>query len=310
MSEVLAGIVARGSGGNGQTTSLLDSERSMPNGSQQGNPRCTVCDDTRTIETRFTVIAEGRHDRAVSHDAIVLARAGVERAEEIKDPLLISKRRALLEELERAAGKFAHYKTVAVPCTCVDRINTEDRVRAAGVPSDLTFDTWTERDGTERAYEGVKAYLNGGAEGILVLTGTYGSGKTHLLAASIHGLAESGISSRYRYVPKLRQELIASLDRNSPGPSTDALILMYAENGVLGLDDLGAGAEKPRPFIVEAIETIVNLRYEKGPGLIVTTNLTPEEMEANWGGRIADRLFDIRSGRARQVFITAPSYRR
>ena len=303
---------------------LMKQLKRSPQGSPERTPKrepedhlgspsflCDICDDERMIEVRFSVVVDGQEWLRRTVEAFVLAKDRLEEVRSTGDVKLIEQREAHVAQLERQLEhSFPSWKSAAVPCTCANRARVSRLLKSASVPDGMNFDTWETRPGTELAYDGARAFIESDAQGVLVIHGPYGAGKTHLLGSIIDTLARGGTSARYRYVSMLRQELIGSLGRGTEMSPTDELITSYATRGVLGLDDLGAGAEKPRPFIVEAIETIVNMRYESRVGLIVTTNLTPEEMAANWGGRIADRLFDVHSGRAKQVFITAGSYRR
>lgn len=54
------------------------------------------------------------------------------------------------------------------------------------------------------------------------------------------------------------------------------------------LDDLGA--EKVTEFVAQELFTIINHRINRMLPMIVSTNLTPAEIEESYGQRIASRL--------------------
>ena len=174
----------------------------------------------------------------------------------------------------------------------------------------MSFDTWKPTPGTEAAVKEALALARGEAKfSTLVLFGQYGNGKTHLLVSIVQEMTRLKRFARYRYVPALLQELRSTFDRQDSGPDLASLQESYGSHGLLGLDDLGAGKERPSPWSIEQLEIIVNERYENGRGLVVTTNLGVRELAEKWSPRIAERLFDRRTGKAKQVVMEAPSYR-
>lgn len=213
------------------------------------------------------------------------------------------------------ADKFRPWSTTVVMCICqkdsalrrhIDRFNALPNPGLAL----MTFDTWRPVHRTEEALASAYALAEGTAScGILVISGAFGNGKTHLLAATINHLTSRLQFARYRYVPQLLDELRATYDQDYEGPKAASLLESYGSHGFLALDDLGAGKEKPSEWSIEQMETIINSRYESQRGLIVSTNLSARELASRWSPRIADRLFDWRTGKAKQVIIDAPSYR-
>ena len=82
---------------------------------------------------------------------------------------------------------------------------------------------------------------------------------------------------------------------------------MYARAPVLLLDDLGA--EKTTEWAAEKLTALVAERYRTGGRLVVATNLDFDQMAEKVGNRIADRLFDDRTGKVLSVTLTTSSYR-
>jgi len=179
----------------------------------------------------------------------------------------------------------------------------------------MSFAAWVPTPGTEAAYTEARAFAEGGTSySTLLLMGLRGTGKTHLLVGIVRELTTRLTFARYRFVPDLLGELrseVAASQHNPDyeGPGVDALVGRYATVGMLGLDDLGAGKERLSQASTEWMERIVNHRYEHRLPLVVTTNLNASDMAATCGERIADRLFDTRTGRVKQVRLAAPSFR-
>ena len=204
---------------------------------------------------------------------------------------------------------------IPVLCICKEDADLERRIgRFNALPieslSHMSFDSWRRAANTDEAFTAALSLASGEASfSTLVLFGQYGNGKTHLLVAITQKMTALKRFARYRYVPSLLQELRATFDRQDMGPDLAGLLESYGSHGLLGLDDLGAGKSQPSPWSIEQMEIIINERYESGKGLVVTTNLGVRELAEKWSPRIAERLFDRRTGRAKQVVMDAPSYR-
>jgi DNA replication protein DnaC len=193
------------------------------------------------------------------------------------------------------------------PCTeCDYHLSTRQRwIRdLSRLDGNKTFETWQPtQDGG--GYEAALAWAEGRQKtNILVLVGGFGSGKTHLLNAIFNRLADRGAVSRMVDVPEMRQKLMTGIDTNETGN----MIETYSYDGILGLDEMGAGRDTPTPTMVEWMELIINARYEKG-GLVVATNMTDEDTERMWGSRIYERLWDTKTGSVQHVIIQAKSFR-
>ena len=78
----------------------------------------------------------------------------------------------------------------------------------------------------------------------MVITGTYGSGKTHLAAAIANRQAELGHPPMFVMVPDMLDHLRATFNPNSP-VSYDRRFDEIRAAPLLVLDDLGAASMKP-----------------------------------------------------------------
>jgi DNA replication protein DnaC len=135
--------------------------------------------------------------------------------------------------------------------------------------------------------------------GWLVLMGTYGCGKTHLAAAVANTCVEYGMHTLFLTVPDLLDWLRYSYD------STDTSFEQRFEEirnvGLLVLDDLGA--QNATKWAAEKLFQIIDYRYSRKLPMVVTTNLSFDDLD----DRIRSRLQD--PDLATRVRISAPDYR-
>ncbi len=135
--------------------------------------------------------------------------------------------------------------------------------------------------------------------GWLVLMGTYGCGKTHLAAAIANACVEFGMTTSFLTVPDLMDWLRNSFD--SKDTSFEERFDQIRNVGLLVLDDLGT--QNATKWANEKLFQIIDYRYVRKLPLVVTTNLTLEDMD----DRIRSRLQD--PDLCTRVRISAPDYR-
>ncbi len=143
---------------------------------------------------------------------------------------------------------------------------------------------------------------------ILTLSGAVGTGKSHLLQAIGWQMLDEIVTVKYIYVPDWLDRL-----RHTFGPTSEITFQEfyrpYQEAQVLLLDDLGA--EKKTDWTTEMLNRVVDYRYRNGTRMAVATNKRPWQEDARLylGDRIADRIFDVNSGRVQVVDTGNTSYR-
>lgn len=176
--------------------------------------------------------------------------------------------------------------------------------------ADKTFATFTpDRVGLHErhllnlhsAYQRAVGYADS-PDGWLVITGTFGCGKTHLAAAIANARIEQGGRVMFVTAPDLLDYLRSAF---SPGQSLDegynARFDEVRTIPMLVLDDLGI--ESPTPWATEKLYQIINYRYNAQLPTVITTNHKIEDMEQRLRSRLSD--IDI----AERIAITAPDYR-
>jgi DNA replication protein DnaC len=133
------------------------------------------------------------------------------------------------------------------------------------------------------------------AEGLSLL-GPTGTGKTHQAWTALTHLRCAGLPVCALNVPEL-------LDACRPGG--DPVALRRAQSfPVLLLDDLAVG--KATEWTEEVLYRVLNRRYDEALPTVVTTNLTPTQLEQVLGGRVVSRLV----GMTRQVVLEGGDRRR
>ena len=172
----------------------------------------------------------------------------------------------------------------------------------------LTFDSFQPRGQTglgEKQAASLEAAFNqahhyaGNLNGWLLLRGGYGSGKTHLAAAIANFAVGMGVPTLFLTVPDLLDMLRFSYD--SEDTTFEQRFNEIRNASLLVLDDFGT--QNATPWAQEKLFQIINYRYINKLPLVVTTNLSLEDIDARIRSRLADPelVTDCR--------INAPDYR-
>ena len=137
-------------------------------------------------------------------------------------------------------------------------------------------------------------------QGWLVLTGTYGCGKTHLAAAVGNYRKGMGDEPIFVVVPDLLDHLRATFSPTS-NTSYDNMFNRVKSAPVLILDDLGT--QSATPWAREKLYQIFNERYNAKLPTVITMSSNLADLDA----RIRSRMLDSRICAIYEII--APSYR-
>jgi DNA replication protein DnaC len=158
----------------------------------------------------------------------------------------------------------------------------------------------SERENLRRAVALARAYAETPA-GWLVLTGTFGCGKTHLAAAVANfQVATDRSMPMFVVVPDLLDHLRATFSPTS-AITLDRLFDQVRSAPLLVLDDLGT--ESATPWAREKLFQLLNHRYSARLPTVITTSAAIEEIDP----RLRSRMLD--SARCTVFAIQSPSYR-
>ncbi|SDA39097.1 DNA replication protein DnaC [Butyrivibrio sp. INlla18] len=168
--------------------------------------------------------------------------------------------------------------------------------------NDWTFDA---DDGSNPSMEKGKAYISAwnkmrekGAG--LLLWGSVGSGKTYMAACIANALLDKGKSVLMRD--------FAEISNISVFDSAE-FVKTISVYDLLILDDLGA--ERKSEFALQNVFQVINRRWESGKPLIITTNLTIEQIRkmASSDDLQYQRIYDRILGMCTPVMVTGKSKR-
>lgn len=119
----------------------------------------------------------------------------------------------------------------------------------------------------------------------LFMYGETGLGKTHLSLS----IAQWAVRRGYGVVYGSAQNLLSSLEQQRFGRSSEGLTEQeLLDCDLLILDDLGA--EFTTQFTISIIYNLINTRLLTGKPVIISTNLSPKELEDKYAQRITSRI--------------------
>ncbi len=133
----------------------------------------------------------------------------------------------------------------------------------------------------------------------LLFMGGVGTGKTFLACCIANAVIDRGMTAIVTGLPPLIRQL-------ADYRQADMTLTRIQNVDLLVLDDVGATRDSD--FNTEKLFELVDARYRSGKPMIVTTNLSPEDI--NSSGLANQRIFDRIIERCRQVPVVGGSRRR
>lgn len=215
--------------------------------------------------------------------------------------------------IEKQIEIFGRPMIVPVLCECAkekrdkDAAEQQNRERQARLDQiiknslmdkefrEKTFENWDPTKGNEKMYKVGMRYSQNFKEmkakkmGLLIY-GQPGNGKTYTSAAIANNLIS-------KYTPTICVSINSLLDRiklnyNRWGnEGEDTIINSLANADLVVIDDLGT--EQLTEWSISRIYNIIDSRYRNGLPLIITTNVTLQELEEKYGKRTYDRILEM-----------------
>jgi DNA replication protein DnaC len=158
------------------------------------------------------------------------------------------------------------------------------KLELSGTPPALfhcSFENWKPADGQEEQHlKDVREFAESVNRGFLILLGPVGIGKTHLAVSALRRMGQGVFVKQSSLLAQLRATYS---DRNAKNP-----VPRCQAANILVLDEMGvsSGGKDEFPMIHE----ILDHRYNHLTPTIITSNLTWDELRAELGERLADRL--------------------
>lgn len=122
--------------------------------------------------------------------------------------------------------------------------------------------------------------------GSILMKGNTGLGKTHLSLAIANEVLKKGYGVIYVSAPVLLQRLEKNYFSNDKSDDIEQLV---TDCDLLIIDDLGT--EFKTQFSCSQLYNVCNSRILKNKPIIISTNLTPEEMKDDYSERFVSRIF-------------------
>ena len=179
----------------------------------------------------------------------------------------------------------------------------KNRLKAANIPiryMQANFET-LERYGIpleiEQNYIKVKKYaeefkeknkdrMKSSAGQGIILAGSVGRMKTTLAVATLQYILRDGLSGYFISLPELLDTLQEMMDGDKG--EFKRYLNKVTNTSLLVLDDIGA--EYPTGWVLNKVDAIITRRYNARLPIILTTNMTREELKSRYAARIYDRL--------------------
>jgi DNA replication protein DnaC len=169
---------------------------------------------------------------------------------------------------------------VVSPCECRTRLKRLERFAEAGLPGVLShadFDGYrpyseSQHDACQVARAFADGFGRGRPERGFILSGTVGTGKTHLLSAVLAQVTlVHGVRARYQEISLLYADIRRGF---RDGKSGGEIIGPLSEVDVLAIDELGKG--RGSQFEMETLDELIARRYNAGKLTLFATNYSLE----------------------------------
>lgn len=133
----------------------------------------------------------------------------------------------------------------------------------------------------------------------LLLWGDVGTGKTFFAACIANALVEQNVSVKMTNFSTILNDLFTESDKNK-------YLERINNHNLIIIDDLGI--ERGTEYALEQVYNIIDTRYKSGKPLIITTNLTLDELK-NPIDVVHKRIYDRVLGMCVPVMFNGANFR-
>lgn len=214
-----------------------------------------------------------------------------------------------MERLSTLIDEYRSPRNTNSPTNTKPRLNKWGKDRAdllddLGLTEPLkTFANFKPLSGTPQAYTAIRQLADGiGDARMLLVYGSSGCGKTHLLKAAILRLYGRGIFARYRTWWQVTHALRDGFGDHAV-PGYRQILHNHCAAPALVIDDIGMGSTWT-PWEASQFEELIDARYDRRLVTLMATNWRPDELP----DRVISRLRDPFVGAL--VLNSASDYRR
>jgi DNA replication protein DnaC len=197
--------------------------------------------------------------------------------------------------LRSTVQEFGRSYEVTTPCPrkrMEKRAEAFNQARLPAVHANSTLDNFKgHREEVARAFEVARNFVfKWPSERGFIISGPVGTGKTHLLTATLRYLSlELGVRTAYTEISLLFSTIRRGFQKNLSGGD---IIQPLADVEVLAIDELGKG--RGTPFELDTLDELISRRYNAGRVTLFATNYSLREAEMRAPGMI--RTEDLQAG--------------
>lgn len=180
----------------------------------------------------------------------------------------------------------------------------QNALKGAAVPqgyAQMGFRGIIPVEGQRRAYEAAMRLSANEGKG-LVLWGPTGTGKTHFAVACLRNWLARGGTGAYLSMPDAVDRM-----RGDFGEAAAQVLEAVGSAGLLVLDDLGA--ERRTDYTLEAAYRLINQRLMSGLPAVATTNYSPDDLAARYGGVEGERIVSRLAGLGEWIEVQGRDWR-
>jgi len=191
------------------------------------------------------------------------------------------------EEMKKSGGFYQKNENTTIKRVCIKH------GQEVGLQGECERCVLMRKVNIPQRYEtvvGNSKYLDLINSGGICFTGSVGSGKTYELISAL--MAYNDVKGQYGYAQfNTFGEIMRKIRTASYNGEYEEKYDIYKRCELLVIDDFGV--ENKTEFSLEFVYNIINDRYNNCLPMLISTNLTSEEITAQYSQRITSRLIEM-----------------